>query len=190
MAYPTTPNGGLTTETNAQYYAGTQIIQAVDTSLNVGQVIFKTTFNTDLTFGSNDPTNPLYNNNNFRLYTSATGATGTFAEFTGAYTVNNSNITFGAGVAAGTYVVVQLLSRSGGNFGNKDAYGTTVEENYNSYSSIKISELVNKPKKGRTAPRLNTSTKAVNKVIIDKKIIFTKTKEKYLKKPALICLLI
>ena len=143
MAYPTTPNGGLTTETNAQYYAGTQIIQAVDTSLNVGQVIFKTTFNTDLTFGSNDPTNPLYNNNNFRLYTSATGATGTFAEFTGAYTVNNSNITFGAGVAAGTYVVVQLLSRSGGNFGNKDAYGTTVEENYNSYSSIKISELVN-----------------------------------------------
>jgi len=143
MAYPTTPNGGLTTETNAQYYAGTQIIQAVDASVGVGQTIFKTTFNTSLTFGSPDPTSALYNDNNFRLYTSATGATGSFAEFVGAYTVSNNNITFGASVASGTYVVIQLLSKSGGNFGNKDAYGTTVEENYNSYSSIKISELVN-----------------------------------------------
>ena len=138
-----TPNGGLTTETNAQYYTGTQVIQAVDASVGVGQTVFKTTFNTELTFGSNDPTNSLYNNNNFRLYTSATGGNGTFTEFTGAYTVVNSNITFEAGVAAGTYVVIQLLSKSGGEFGNKDAYGTVVEENYNSYSYIKIEDLIN-----------------------------------------------
>ena len=57
-----TPNGGLITETNAQYYTGTQIFIATN-----NQTIFTTTFNTDLTFGSNDPTNALYNNNNFRL---------------------------------------------------------------------------------------------------------------------------
>ena len=133
-----TPNGGLINETNAQYYAGTQIIVAT-----LNQTVFKTTFNTDLTFGSNDPTSALYNNNNFRLYTSTTGANGSFTEFTNAYTVSNSTITFGAGVAAGTYVVIQLLSKTGGEFGNKDAYGTTVEENYNSYSYIKIPDIVN-----------------------------------------------
>ena len=133
-----TPNGGLINETNAQYYAGTQVIVAT-----LNQTVFRTTFNTDLTFGSNDPTNALYNNNNFRLYTSATGANGSFTEFTNAYTVSNNIITFGAGVAAGTYVVIQLLSRTGGEFGNKDAYGTTVEENYDSYSYIKVEEIVN-----------------------------------------------
>jgi hypothetical protein len=138
-----TPNGGLITETNAQYYAGAQVIIAADVSVGVSQTIFKTTFNTDLTFGSNDPTSEAYNDNNFRLYTSATGATGTFTEYTSAYTVSNNNITFGAGVAAGTYVVIQLLSISGGEFGNKDAFGTVVEDNYNDYAYIKVQDLVN-----------------------------------------------
>jgi len=141
-----TPNGGLITETNAQYYAGTQIIIAANYDLNgvsTAQTVFITTFNTDLIFGSTDPTSPLYNNNNFRLYTSATGGNGTFTEYTNTYTVKNNNITFTAGAAAGTYVVVQLLSKSGGDFGNKDAYGTVVEENYNSYAFITVEELVN-----------------------------------------------
>tara|TARA_R110000823_G_scaffold27635_3_gene80706 strand:+ start:718 stop:1959 length:1242 start_codon:yes stop_codon:yes gene_type:complete len=138
-----TPNGGLITETDAQYYTGTQIIIAADISVGVAQTIFKTTFNTDLIFGSIDPTNALYNNNNFRLYTSATGGNGTFTEYVNAYTVTNNNITFTAGAAAGTYVVIQLLSKSGGEFGNQDAYGTVVEENYNSYSYIKVEDLVN-----------------------------------------------
>jgi hypothetical protein len=138
-----TPNGGLITETNAQYYAGTQIIIAVDPSVDVAQTIFKTTFNTALVFGSNDPTSALYNNNNFRLYTSTTGGNGTFTEYTNVYTVANNNITFAAGAAAGTYIVVQLLSKGGGEFGDKDAFGTVVEENYNSYSYIKVEDLVN-----------------------------------------------
>ena len=133
-----TPNGGLITETNAQYYTGTQIFIATN-----NQTIFTTTFNTDLTFGSNDPTNALYNNNNFRLYTSATGANGTFTEYINTYTVTNNNITLAAGAATGTYVVIQLLSKGGGEFGNKDAYGTVVEENYNSYAYIKVEDLVN-----------------------------------------------
>ena len=36
-----------------------------------------------------------------------------------------------------------MLSKSGGDFGNKDAYGTVVEENYNSYAFITVEELVN-----------------------------------------------
>jgi len=137
-----TPNGGLITQTNAQYYTGTQVIIAEDVN-GVAQTIFTATFDTDLTFGSNDPTNPNYNDNNFRLYTSATGATGTFTEYTSAYTVSNNIITFGAGVAAGSYVVIQLLSISGGEFGNKDAFGTVVEDNYNNYAYIKVEDLVN-----------------------------------------------
>jgi len=70
-----TPNGGLITQTNAQYYTGTQVIIAEDVN-GVAQTIFTATFDTDLTFGSNDPTNPNYNDNNFRLYTSTTGAAG------------------------------------------------------------------------------------------------------------------
>ena len=137
-----TPNGGLITQTNAQYYTGTQVIIAEDVN-GVAQTIFTATFDTDLTFGSNDPTNPNYNDNNFRLYTSATGATGTFTEYTSAYTVSNNIITFGAGIAAGSYVVIQLLSISGGEFGNKDAFGTVVEDNYNNYAYIKVEDLVN-----------------------------------------------
>ena len=40
-------------------------------------------------------------------------------------------------------MVIQLLSKDGGEFGNKDAFGTVVEENYNSYSYIKVEDLVN-----------------------------------------------
>jgi len=141
-----TPNGGLITETNAQYYAGTQVIIAKDTVVDgnpVAQSKFISTFDTGLTFGSNDPTNPNYNDNNFRLYTSASGNNGTFTEYTLAYTVLNNIITTTATIADGTYVVIQLLTKEGGNFGNKDAFGTEVEDNYASYAYISIKELVN-----------------------------------------------
>ncbi len=130
------PNGGLITETNAQYYAGSQIFIATE-----NQTIFKATFDTDITFGSSDPTKEAYNDNNFRLYTSSTGATGTFTEYTTDYTVVNNTFTLPA-QAAGTYVVIQLLTQGGGNYGNKDALGKVVQENYNSYSYIRVAELV------------------------------------------------
>ena len=138
-----TPNGGLITETDAQYYAGTQVIIAVDPSLDVGQNVFISTFNTNLTFGSNDPTSPLYNNNNFRLYTSANGANGSFTEYVLAYTVVDNIITTAVTIADGTFVVIQLLSKNGGNFGNKDAFGTEVEDNYANYAYISVNDLVN-----------------------------------------------
>ncbi len=131
------PNGGLITETNAQYYAGSQIFIAT-----TDQTTFKATFDTDITFGSSDPTKEAYNDNNFRLYTSATGVAGSFTEYTTTYTVSNNIFTLPA-QAAGTYVVIQMLTQTGGNYGNKDAYGDVVQKNYNSYSYIKVADLVN-----------------------------------------------
>ena len=130
------PNGGLITETNAQYYAGSQIFIATE-----NQTVFKATFDTNITFGSFDPSKEAYNDNNFRLYTSATGVTGTFTEYTTDYTVVNNTFTLPA-QAAGTYVVIQLLTQGGGNYGNKNALGKVVQENYNSYSYIRVAELV------------------------------------------------
>ena len=55
------PNGGLITETNAQYYAGAQKF------ISDGTGIFTTTFNTDLVFASSDPASVDYTLNNFVL---------------------------------------------------------------------------------------------------------------------------
>ena len=131
------PDVGLIKETNSQYYAGAQMFVAT-----ADQTAFTATFNTDITFGSYDPASPDYNLNNFRLYTSLTGNPGTFTEYTTTYTVLNNIFTLAA-QAAGTYVVIQLLTETGGQFGNKDAYGKVTQENYNSYSYIKVEDLVN-----------------------------------------------
>ena len=141
-----TPNGGLLTETNAQYYAGTQVIISKDITVNevvISQTVFTATFDTDLTFGNSDPSQPLYNKNNFRLYTSITGGSGTFTEFTGDYTVVNNVITFTTARANNEYIVIQLLTESGGNFGNKNAIGDVVEKNYGGYAYISVENLIN-----------------------------------------------
>ena len=97
------PNDGLITETNRQYYEGAQGFIASGT-----ERIFITTFNTDLIFGSWDPTDVDYGLNNFKLYTSPSGLPGTFNEFVTAYTVVNNVITLPTNPVANTYVVVQL----------------------------------------------------------------------------------
>ena len=132
------PNGGLITETNAQYYAGVQMFVSDGATLT-----YTTTFNTDLVFGSFDPTAPNYNNNNFKLYTSTTGGADTFTEYTTTYTVANNIITFPNALANGMFVAVQLKNEYGGEFGNRDAFGQVVEENYGDYSYIKIKDIVN-----------------------------------------------
>ena len=131
------PNGGLITESNSQYYAGAQMFIAT-----TDQTTFTTTFNTKITFGSSDPTSEDYNKNNFRIYTSANGNPGTFTEYTTTYTVLDNVFTLPA-QAAGTFVVVQLLTETGGEYGDRDAFGKTTQHNYNSYSYIKVQDLVN-----------------------------------------------
>ena len=137
------PNNGLITETNRQYYEGAQGF--------IGDAIvdtFLTTFNTDLIFGSWNPTIVEYALNNFKLYTSPTGFPGTFTEFTSPFNVVNNTIIFPFSPNVGEYIVVQLKTLDGGNYGtpsnpNSYAYGNTVEENYGSYSYISLNDIVN-----------------------------------------------
>tara|TARA_R110002074_G_scaffold38212_1_gene103457 strand:+ start:515 stop:1717 length:1203 start_codon:yes stop_codon:yes gene_type:complete len=128
------PNGGLITETNEQYYAGAQIF-IINTSAAI-----TTTFNTDLTY---DPVNATLTN--FVVYASTDGAAGSYTEYTGTYTVASNTITFtGLSVpVVGTYVAVQLKALNGGNFGDQDAYGEAVQENYGSYAYTSLNDVIN-----------------------------------------------
>ena len=131
----------LVTETNQQYYQGAQPFLAVTT-----QKDFITTFDTDLVFGSADPTETNYALNNFKLYKSQTGFPGSFVEITSGYTVANNTISFTAApyddIPSTPYIVVQLKSLSGGNYGNQDAFGETVEDNYGGYQYITLNDAI------------------------------------------------
>lgn len=140
-----TPNNGLITETNRQYYEGAQGFIGDGTTLT-----FLTTFNTDLVYGSYDPNDINYALNNYKLYSSLTGFPGSFTEVTANYSVVENAIVFTAGNAPvlGEYIVVQLKTLDGGNYGdlldpNSYAYGNTVEDNYGSYSYISLNDVVN-----------------------------------------------
>jgi hypothetical protein len=139
-----TPNSGLITETNRQYYEGAQgFIQESGTNLT-----FLTTFNTDLVYGSSDPLNVNYALNNYKLYSSPSGYPGTFNEVIANYSVVGNAIVFTTGnaPALGTYLVVQLKTLDGGKYGNTPAemaWGNTVEDNYNSYSYISLNDVIN-----------------------------------------------
>lgn len=135
------PNNGLITETNRQYYEGAQGFIAQS-----GTTEFTTTFNTDLVFGGInawDPNDINYALNNFKIYISNTGLPGTFNEYTSPYNVINNAIIPTTSIAVGDYVVVQLKILDGGNYGNNDAFGDTVEENYGSYSYISLNDIIN-----------------------------------------------
>jgi len=148
----TMPNGGLITETNRQYYAGAQgfTVPAATT-----QSVFTFTFDTELVLGNWDPAQVDYALNNFKLYGSTDGLTyveivpgSAFAGY-GAYTVKingegQSVVTFlGGAIPATNVIVCQLKTLGGGNYGNEDAFGDTVEENYGGYSYLSLEDVVN-----------------------------------------------
>jgi hypothetical protein len=133
------PNGGLITETNRQYYEGAQSFIG-----NGSENSFLTNFNTNLIFYSWDPLDVNYPLNNFKLYTSSTGYPGTFTEYVDEYEVVDNSINFiGSTPEDGEYIVVQLKVLTGGNYGDQNAYGTTVEENYGGYQYIKLDDVIN-----------------------------------------------
>ena len=129
---------GLITENNQQYYAG---VQKFLSAAGGGQA-FTTTFDTELVFGSYDPLQPNYALNNFKLYTANAGVL-TYTEYVLPYTVEGNKITITDPLLANTSVVVQLKILSGGEYGNRDAYGNTVEENYGSYGYISLEDIIN-----------------------------------------------
>ena len=89
---------GLITETNEQYYAGSQKFLAATA---LGGQAFTTTFDTELVFGGTTAWNPLDTNyalNNFKIYTAAPGVL-TYTEYINAFTVVGNTITITAAVA-------------------------------------------------------------------------------------------
>jgi hypothetical protein len=129
---------GLITENNKQYYAGSQSFLQ-DSS---GSSIFITTFDTNLVFGSYDPSVTNYALNNFKIYTAAPGDI-SYTEYVLAYTITGNTVTITTPLAVNTSLVIQLKTEFGGNYGNKDAYGDTVQENWGSYAYIKLNDVIN-----------------------------------------------
>jgi hypothetical protein len=130
------PNGGLITETNEQYYAGAQRFLISNPAV-IGDSV-TATFNTDLTY---DSVNAQLTN--FVVYTSDTGLAGSYSEFAPGYTVTGNTITFTSANGLRPHIAIQLKSLDGGGFGNEDALGDTVQENYGSYAYTSLNDVIN-----------------------------------------------
>ena len=130
------PNGGLITETNEQYYAGAQRFLISNPAV-IGDSV-TTTFNTDLTYDAANATLT-----NFVVYTSDTGLAGSYSEFAPGYTVTGNTITFTSTNGLRPHIAIQLKSLDGGNFGNEDALGDAVQENYGSYAYTSLNDVIN-----------------------------------------------
>jgi len=128
----------LITENNQQYYAGSQSFLSAAGS---GQT-FTTTFDTNLIYGNYNPSNVDYAINNFKLYT-ATPGNPNYTEYVLDYTVVGNTITITGNLDDNTSVVVQLKTETGGNYGNKDAFGNTVQDNWGSYAYTKLNDIIN-----------------------------------------------
>ena len=141
------PNNGLVTETAQQYYQGAQGFRG-DAGNTAGQS-FITSFDTDLYLGSAtswSPDDVNYALNNFKIYTSNTGLSGTWSEWVTAFTLTGGRtITLTGAPGVNQYIVVQLTVLTGGKYGNTEAekaYGQTVEDNYGSYEYTKLTDVV------------------------------------------------
>lgn len=128
----------LITENNQQYYAGSQSFLSEAGS---GQT-FTTTFDTDLIYGSYDPLNVDYALNNFKLYKAEPGQLN-YTEITTEWVATGNDIYITGNLVENTSIIVQLKTQTGGNYGNKDAYGNTVQENWGSYAYTKLNDVVN-----------------------------------------------
>ena len=129
---------GVINETNQQYYAGAQGF-TVENAL--GQTDFTFTFDTNLVFGSFNPAAVDYALNNFKLYGSNDGIT--YTEYVDPYTVEGNTVKLAVSLAQNSTLVCQLKRLDGGDYGNRDAYGTATENNYGSYEYITLNDIVN-----------------------------------------------
>ena len=130
---------GLITENNEQYYSGSQKFIVPGDAPNQQ---FTTTFDTNLVFGSYNPAQADYALNNFKLYTAAPGNPN-YTEYVLPYTVTGNTITIPEDLDQNLSIVVQLKTETGGNYGNKDAFGNTVQDNWGSYAYTKLNDIIN-----------------------------------------------
>jgi len=131
----------LLTENNRQYYEGAQGFRG-----DGSNKVFTATFDTDLIWYAASVSDINYARNNFKIYQSTTGFPGTWTEITSGYTVSDNVITFTTAPVNNLYIVVQLKRLDGGNYGatqGDKAFGNTVEQNYGSYSYIKLNDVIN-----------------------------------------------
>lgn len=130
---------GLITENNEQYYSGSQKFIVPGDAPNQQ---FTTTFDTNLVFGSYNPAQADYALNNFKLYTAAPGNLN-YTEYVLPYTVTGNTITIPEDLDQNLSIVVQLKTETGGNYGNKNAFGNTVQDNWGSYAYTKLNDVIN-----------------------------------------------
>ena len=141
---------GLITENNRQYYAGSQHFQNTAGDLESATA----TFDTPLSMGSDtswQQSDPYYPLNNFKVYNSTDGGA-TFTEWVDQYNIRviesvdgliQSTVDFfNVKPAQNNIFVIQLKSLTGGQYGNRDAFGNAVEQNYGSYAYITLEDLV------------------------------------------------
>tara|TARA_R110002012_G_scaffold24646_1_gene82147 strand:- start:16729 stop:17925 length:1197 start_codon:yes stop_codon:yes gene_type:complete len=123
---------GLLTENNLQYYGGTQLFQQNNNTQN-----FVSTFDTQLVFTTNDPTNTAYSLNNCELYQSTDfGVTWTAyntlvnANYTATFNALTNTIRTNTAIPANNWFKIQLRQ-------------SAIENNYGSYEYISMNNIVN-----------------------------------------------
>ena len=132
-------NNGLITETNRQYYEGAKSV-ICDGDSNVFSF---SGFDTPLIWSYGDQDSDNYVLNNFKFYLSTDDGL-TFTEnFDIDSVTSDGTISLSWPPDVGVVLLVQLKRLEGGKYGDKNAYGTVVEENYGSYAYVKLDEIIN-----------------------------------------------
>lgn len=132
-------NNGLITETNRQYYEGAKSI----ISNGVGTTFLFDGFDTPLVWYTSNIDNDNYELNNFKFYISIDNGVSFNESFAITSVTNGNTITIEEETLPDTILLVQLKRLEGGKYGNNDAFGTVVEENYGSYAYTKLDDIIN-----------------------------------------------
>ena len=132
-------NNGMITESNRQYYEGAKSVICDGVS---NTWVFDG-FDTPFIWYTSDVDNDNYELNNFKFYQSTDNGI-TFNEYFDVESVTPSGtIITGDAPAAGVIFLVQLKRLEGGKYGDNNAYGTIVEENYGSYAYTTLEDIIN-----------------------------------------------
>ena len=133
-------NNGLITESNRQYYEGAKSIIAFEEQ----QTFNFSGFDTPLIWKSSDINNDDYELNNFKFYKSDDGGQSFFLFDNTILNVSSDGTIIVDDVPnAGDILLVQLKRLEGGKYGDNNAFGTVVEENYGSYAYITLEDIIN-----------------------------------------------
>lgn len=132
-------NNGLITESNRQYYEGAKSIISIS-----GQYSYDFSgFDTPLVWYTNDIDNDNYNLNNFKFYRSTDNGVSFEEQYNIATVIDGRTIQVAGTALDGWIYLVQLKRLEGGKYGDNNAFGTVVEENYGSYAYTKLDDIIN-----------------------------------------------